>query len=88
LITKFVGRQYGALGNQVPLGGYAVTNLAVGYTFNNVGPWVHTVRVGLEVDNLLNRNANIWLAGTGGDGSPLYYSLAGRGFFGTVRADF
>lgn len=89
LITKFVGQQYGALNNQVPLGGYAVTNLAAGYTFKNVGPWVHTVHVGLEIDNLFNRFANTFFLGDGGDGvTPLYYTLPGRGFFGTVRADF
>jgi iron complex outermembrane recepter protein len=89
LITKFVGRQYASGGNQVPLGGYAVTNLAAGYTFKNVGPWVRTVRVGVELDNLFNRHANIWYLGTGGDGvTPLYYTLAGRGVFGTARIEF
>jgi iron complex outermembrane recepter protein len=96
LITKFIGHQYGALnndptkpplGNSAPLGGYAYTNLAAGYTFKNVGPWVHTVRVGVEVDNLFNRHANIWYLGGSGD-SALYYTLAGRGVFGTVRAEF
>ncbi|HTI16570.1 MAG TPA: TonB-dependent receptor [Trinickia sp.] len=87
LITKFIGRQYGTTGNQAPIGGYAYTNLAAGYTFTNVGPWVHTVRVGVEFDNLFNRHANIWYLGGTGD-TALYYTLAGRGVFGTVRAEF
>jgi hypothetical protein len=45
------------------------------------------VRVGVEFDNLFNRHANIWYLGGTGD-TALYYTLAGRGVFGTVRAEF
>ncbi|WP_454808039.1 TonB-dependent receptor [Paraburkholderia fungorum] len=89
LITKFIGRQYGLTGNQIPIGGYAVTNLATGYTFKSPSPWFRDVRLGFQIDNLFNRTSIDWLAGqTVADGTPLYYTVPGRAFIGTMQMDF
>ena len=89
LITKFIGRQYGLTGNQIPIGGYAVTNLAAGYTFKSPAPWFRDVRLGFQIDNLFNRTSIDWLAGqTVADGTPLYYTVPGRAFIGTMQMDF
>ncbi|MBN3727841.1 TonB-dependent receptor [Burkholderia sp. Ac-20379] len=88
-ITKFVGRQYGDTGNSQPIGGYAVTNLAAGYTFANVLPWMHNTRLGFEIDNLFNRRSIDALAGyTAQDSTPLYWTVPGRAFVATFTTDF
>jgi iron complex outermembrane receptor protein len=89
LITKFVGRQFGDTGDTQPIGGYAMTNFATGYTFKNVSQWLRDVHVNFEIDNLLNRKSIVALAGyTAQDSTPLYWTIPGRAFIGTVQADF
>ena len=63
LITKFIGRQYGLTGNQIPIGGYAVTNLATGYTFKSPAPWFRDVRLGFQIDNGRRGHGYGWLLG-------------------------
>lgn len=88
-ITKFVGRQYGDTGNSQPIGGYAVTNLAAGYTLRNPMPWMHNTRLGFEIDNLFNRRSIDALAGyTAQDSTPLYWTVPGRAFVATFTTDF
>jgi iron complex outermembrane recepter protein len=89
LIMKYIGRQFGDTGDTQPIGGYAVTNFAAGYTLKNVSPWLRTVRLGFQVDNLFNRTSINGLAGyTAADSTPLYWTIPGRAFFGTFEADF
>ncbi|NIF53095.1 TonB-dependent receptor [Burkholderia sp. Ax-1724] len=90
LITKFIGRQYGTTGNQIPIGGFAQTDLSVGYTFKPATSMVHDVRVGLQLDNLFNRTGINGFFGFGADAAktPLYWTQAGRSVFGTVQVDF
>jgi iron complex outermembrane receptor protein len=90
LMTKFIGRQYGTTGNKIPIGGFAETDLSAGYTFKNVSPLVHDVRVGLQLDNIFNRTSIDGFYGFAADASktPLYWTLPGRAIFGTVQMDF
>jgi iron complex outermembrane receptor protein len=89
LITKFVGHQFGDTGDTQPIGGFAVTNFAASYTVRNLAPWLHNTRIGFEVDNLFNRTSINALAGfTAAANTPLYWTVPGRAFIGTVSTDF
>jgi iron complex outermembrane receptor protein len=90
LITKFIGRQYGTTGNNVPIGGFAQTDLSVGYIFKNVSSFVHDVHVSLQFDNIFNRTSIDGFYGFAADASktPLYWTMPGRALFGTVQMDF
>ncbi|MFC0693631.1 TonB-dependent receptor [Paraburkholderia humisilvae] len=89
-ITKFIGRQYGTTGNQIPIGGFAQSDLAIGYTFRPASSMVHDVRLGLQIDNIFNRTGIDGFFGFGADAekTPLYWTQAGRSVFGTVQVDF
>jgi iron complex outermembrane receptor protein len=89
LITKFVGRQFGDTGDKQPIGGFAETDLAAGYTFRNVAPWFKDIRLSFQLNNLFNRTSIVGLEGyTLAAKTPLYWVMPGRSFFGTVQADF
>ncbi|CAM2156592.1 iron complex outermembrane recepter protein [Pararobbsia alpina] len=89
VITKFVGHQFGDTGDTQPIGGYAVTNLAATYTIKNLLPWTHNTRFGFQIDNLFNRTSIDGLAGyTAADSTPLYWTIPGRAFIGTLSTDF
>ncbi len=90
LITKFIGRQYGTTNNQIPIGGFAQTNLSMGYTFKTASSFVRDVRVGLQFDNIFNRTSIDGFYGFAADSAqtPLYWTMPGRSVFGTVQLDF
>lgn len=89
LLMKFVGHSYGDTGNTQPIGGYAVTNFATSYTIRSLAPWMHNTRIGFQIDNLFNRTSIDALAGyTAQDGTPLYWTIPGRAFVGTLSTDF
>jgi len=89
LLTKFVGHQFGSTGDAQPIGGFSVTNFSAVYTIKNLTPWMHNTRIGFEVDNLLNRTSIDALAGfTAADSTPLYWTIPGRAFVGTLSTDF
>ena len=89
LIMKFVGHQFGDTGDTQPIGGFAVTNFATSYTFKNLAPWMHNTRLGFQIDNLFNRTSIDALAGyTAADSTPLYWTIPGRAFVGTLSTDF
>jgi iron complex outermembrane receptor protein len=89
LLTKFVGHQFGSTGDAQPIGGFSVTNFSAVYTIKNLTPWMHNTRIGFEVDNILNRTSIDALAGfTAADSTPLYWTIPGRAFVGTLSTDF
>jgi len=89
LIGKFVGHQYGDTGNTQPIGGYMVTNFALGYTFKSPSTWMRNTRLGLEVDNVFNRTSINGLAGyTAQDNTPLWWTIPGRAVIGSFSTDF
>lgn len=88
-ITKFVGHQFGDTGNTQPIGGFTVTNLSAAYTIKNLTPWMHDTRIGLQINNLMNRRSIDALAGyTGGANTPLYWTLPGRAIVATLSTNF
>jgi iron complex outermembrane recepter protein len=89
LLTKFVGHQFGDTGDAQPIGGFSVTNFSAVYTIKNLASWMHDTRIGFEVDNIFNRTSIDALAGfTAADSTPLYWTIPGRAFVGTVSTDF
>ena len=89
LITKFVGHQFGDTGDTQPIGGFTVTNFSAAYTIKNLAPWMHDTRIGFQIDNLFNRTSIDALAGfTAADNTPLYWTIPGRAFIGTLSTDF
>jgi len=89
LIDRFVGRTYGDSGDTQPIGAYAVTNLALSYSFGQVSSDLKNLKVAMQVNNLLdNRNINFLAGYTGADGTPLYYTIPARNYNVTVSADF
>lgn len=89
LIGKYVGHQFGDTGDSQPIGGYMVTNLAAAYTIKSPTTWMRNTRIGLEIDNLFNRNSINGLAGyTAQDNTPLYWTIPGRAVIATLSTDF
>ncbi|SIO36850.1 iron complex outermembrane recepter protein [Burkholderia sp. GAS332] len=89
LITKFVGHQFGDTGDTQPIGGFTVTNFSAAYTIRNLAPWLHNTRIGFQIENLFNRTSIDALAGyTAADNTPLYWTIPGRAFIGTLSTDF
>lgn len=83
LLTKYNGSQYGDDdNNQVPLGGFATTNLAVSYTLQQPNDYVQGLKLSVKVDNLFDRHALSQFAGYAADGvTPLFWTVSGRSFF-------
>jgi iron complex outermembrane receptor protein len=66
-----------------------VTNFSAAYTIKNLAPWMHDTRIGFQIDNLFNRTSIDALAGfTAADNTPLYWTIPGRAFIGTLSTDF
>ncbi|WP_206951068.1 TonB-dependent receptor [Trinickia acidisoli] len=92
-IFKFVGRQPNGYtdvnGNSQPLGGYGLFNLAATYTIDNLTPWSHDTKIGLQIDNVFNRTSIIGTAGnTVALGTPLFWTAPGRAVIGTISTTF
>jgi iron complex outermembrane recepter protein len=88
-ILKFIGRSFGDTGDTQPIGGYAVTNLSIGYTIKSLGSWTHDTHLGFEIDNVFDRTSIDGLAGyTAAAGTPLYWTIPGRAFIGTIKTTF
>jgi len=50
---------------------------------------MHDTRIGFQIDNLFNRTSIDALAGfTAADNTPLYWTIPGRAFIGTLSTDF
>ncbi|MDE2500086.1 MAG: TonB-dependent receptor, partial [Alphaproteobacteria bacterium] len=90
LLTKYNGSQYGDDdNNQVPLGGFAVTDLAVSYTFKPVLEQTKGFKLSVKVNNLFDRHALSQFAGYAADGvTPLFWTVSGRNFFVSLSAPF
>jgi len=92
-IFKFVGRQENgytdANGNNQPLGGYGVLNLAATYTISRLASWTHDTKIGLQIDNVFNRTNIVGTAGnTVAQGTPLFWTMPGRAVIGTLSTTF
>lgn len=86
VIDKYVGRTYyqDANGNNQPIGGYAVTNLAVGYKLTGV---LKGAKLQLTADNIFDRTSIFASPGQAGDGTTqLFWTIPGRSYFASLSA--
>jgi iron complex outermembrane recepter protein len=88
LLTKFIGPQYlqdNGVQDQYPINAYHTVDLALGYTLPL--PDRRKLNFRLNIDNLLDDNSLVGLAGTAGDGvTPLFWTDPGRSVFFSVSA--
>jgi len=89
LISKFVGHRYGDTGLAQPLGGYTITNFASSYTFTqNLGS-LKSLKIGFQVNNILDNKSIYYLAGyTAQEGTPLYFTIPERSYELSLSAQF
>ncbi|NNM81948.1 MAG: TonB-dependent receptor [Burkholderiales bacterium] len=83
LLAKEIGRRVSGVdttGNAMHFGGYTITNLNTNYTLKNVGGWFHDLKVGLQVNNLFNKNAFLGSGGNDVNGNPLFYVIPDRNY--------
>ncbi len=86
LTTKKIGGRYAgqdAAGNPVHFGSYAVTDLAMAYSFTQ------KTKVDVQVGNLFNRQEPIMSVANGiANNNPLFYNILGRNVNVTVTTSF
>ncbi len=86
LIAKEVGERNSGAGNgNIPFGSYTVTDLNVSYKVDTGWNWAKQAKLGLQVNNLFNRNDIYATYGaTDQNNNPLYFGLPER----YVQANF
>ncbi len=86
LIAKEVGDRNSGTGNgTIPFGSYTITDLNVSYKVNTGWNWAKQAKLGLQVNNLFNRNDIYATYGaTDQNNNPLYFGLPER----YVQANF
>ena len=78
--AKHVGSRFGDTGETIPLAAYTVANFASSYTLKNVNSRAKDVKVGFQINNLLNKT-DIYALGTyDANGSPMYFTLPERSY--------
>ena len=89
LLGRFIGARYGAPGNQTGLSPLFTLDLAAGYKLDHLDPAVRNTSIQVQVNNLTNVTKITNLAGaTVQDGTPLYWTQAGRSVFVTLTTTF
>ncbi len=104
LISKFIGSRYGldvpldgsaAHANQFGLDGYVTADLAAGWRFRNVSPWLRDFSASVKVSNLFDNKVINDYAGQQAAtstafpfGAPLYWTMPGRSIFVNLSASF
>lgn len=90
LFAKYVGPQYGDVNQYQHIGGYTITDLSLNHTFQmRQEGLVKTIKLGLLVDNLLDKHGISQLAGyTASAGTPLFWNIVPRNYTVTVSAAF
>lgn len=86
LIAKEVGERNSGAGNgNIPFGSYTITDLNVSYKVDTGWNWAKQAKLGLQVNNLFNRNDIYATYGaTDQNNNPLYFGLPER----YVQANF
>ncbi len=86
LIAKEVGERNSGTGNgTIPFGSYTVTDLNVSYKVDTGWSWAKQAKLGLQVNNLFNRNDIYATFGaTDQNGNPAFFTLPER----YVQANF
>jgi iron complex outermembrane receptor protein len=104
LIAKFIGSRYGLdtpldgsvlHANQFGLDGYITADLAAGWRFRNVSPWLRDFSASVKVSNLFDNKVINDYAGQQAAhstalpfGAPLYWTMPGRSVFVNLSASF
>jgi iron complex outermembrane receptor protein len=89
IFDKYVGPQYGDSNDTYHIGGYAVTDLSLDYTFQVNQEVIKKIKVGFLVDNLFNKHGLSQLAGyTAADSTPLYWNIVPINWTLTMSAAF
>ncbi|BFI97318.1 MAG: TonB-dependent receptor [Rhodanobacter sp.] len=90
LTDKFVGKTFYSANasDDTPIGGYAIANFAASYRFELHTAELKDIKLGVQVNNLLNDTRINALAGTtAADGTPLFWTIPARSYSVTVSAD-
>ncbi len=78
--AKHVGSRFGDTGETIPLAAYTVANFASSYTLKNVSSWAKEVKIGFQINNLLNKT-DIYALGTyDANANPMYFTLPERSY--------
>lgn len=85
LIDKYIGFRYGDSEDTQPLGGYATADAALNYTLHSIG-FLTSGKLGLTLQNLLDRKSIYYLSGYTSGGTPLYFTIPGRSVQVTLTA--
>lgn len=84
LIAKEVGSRYAtaqdAAGNNIPLGAYTITNLAMSYKLDPSRWLGKNTRIGLQVNNLFNRNDLYGAFANDQNGAPMFFAIPERSY--------
>jgi iron complex outermembrane receptor protein len=84
LLDKWVGAQYGDIGQTQGMDPYNELDLSIGYKFANPAAPNRQISVNFLANNLLNSTNINALAGYTADKTALWYTQPGRGFFFNV----
>jgi iron complex outermembrane recepter protein len=84
VIERYVGMRYGDVENSQPLGGYGTVDAALNYTFLRSFGVLNSAKLGVELQNLFNRNSIYFLSGYTAGGTPLYFTVPGRSVEATL----
>jgi iron complex outermembrane recepter protein len=80
VIEKYVGRRYGDAEDAYPLGSYATADAALNYLIGPLGSTVKNAKIGVTMQNLVDRKSIYFLAGYSGNNSPMFFTVPGRSF--------
>jgi iron complex outermembrane receptor protein len=86
LMERYVGMRYGNPENANPLGGYGTLDGAINYTFARSLGLLERAKLGIQLQNLLNRTSIYFLDGTTAGNQPLYFTIPGRSVEVTLTA--
>jgi iron complex outermembrane receptor protein len=86
LMERYIGMRYGNPENQNPLGGYGTIDGAINYVFLRSVGVLDNAKLGIQLQNLLDRTSIYFLNGTTAGGQPLYFTIPGRSVEVTLTA--
>jgi iron complex outermembrane receptor protein len=96
VIEKYIGRRYGDAEDAYPLGSYATADAAINYLLGPLGSTLKNAKVGVTLQNLVDRKSIYSLAGYSAgtappgyvNGNPLFFTIPGRSAQLNLSASF
>lgn len=89
--AKYTGRRYGTAVNDEQVDAYAVVNLAAGYAFSPVSPYIDALQVQFHVNNVLNERYIGYISPTefiDNNNHGAYFLGAPRALYFSLSANF